>query len=132
MLAAVGRDHVKLSVSASCIASGIEEGNVVVRLEYAARRALPRDSQGLAGHHRVILVGPHVELLNFVPKRRLVDWTAQIAEPRRRVEFKIFGLIGLAVAVRRLPGTAAASSSGHVVPNPVVPGPIARKIRMRA
>ena len=36
-------------------------------MDDAPGRALPRDSQWLAGHDRIFLVGPHVELLNFAP-----------------------------------------------------------------
>src|SRR5206468_9384460 len=75
VLAAVGRDDAKLAVSATRIAAGIDKDNVVLRLDDASRRALPRDSQRLAGHDRVVLVRPHVELLNFVPVLRLVQWT---------------------------------------------------------
>src|SRR5580700_2811427 len=75
MLAVVGRNHAIFTVSASCIASRIEQDNIFVRLEDASRWALPRDSQGLARHDRVVLVRPHVKLLNFVPILRLINWT---------------------------------------------------------
>ena len=100
-LAAIGRDDAILAVSAPGIAARIEKGDVVLRLEDAPGWALPRHSQRLAGHDRVVLVRPHVELLNLVPVLRLVQWTIQIAEPRGRVELEIFSLIDTPVAVFR-------------------------------
>ena len=130
MFAAIGRDHAVLAISAPGIASKIEKGNIPIRLVDASGWALPRDSQRLAGHNRVILVRPHVELLNFVPVLRLVQWTIQIAEPRGRVELKIFRLIGLPATVGTLRWTASAPTPRHVVPNPVRIGPVARQVRM--
>src|SRR4029450_12032918 len=92
------RDDAILAVTAASVAAKIEEGNVVLRLVDAPGWALPRDSQRLAGHHRVVLVRPHVELLNLVPVLRLVQRTIQLAEPRRRVELEIFRLIDAPVA----------------------------------
>src|SRR5437667_415792 len=128
--AAIGRDHAILAVSAAGIASKIEKGNIPIRLVDASGRALPRDSQRLTGHNRVILVRPHVELLNFVPVLRLLQWTIQIAEPRGRVELKIFSLIGLPATVGTLRWSASARTPRHVVPNPVRIGPVARQVRM--
>src|SRR5262245_51568072 len=96
--AAIGWDYPVLAVSAPRIASKVEKVHIFLRLVDASRWALPRDSQRLAGHDRVVLVGPHVELLNLVPVLRLVEWTIQIAKPRGRVELEVFSLIGLAVA----------------------------------
>ena len=59
----------------------VEERHVVLGLEDPPRRTLTRKPQRLARHHRVFLVGPHVELLNLVPRLRLVDRAAQLAEP---------------------------------------------------
>src|SRR5262249_21252219 len=72
--------------------------DVVLRLEDATRRTLARAPERLARHDRVFLVGPHVELLNFVPVLRLVDRAAQLAEPRGRVELEVLGLIRASVA----------------------------------
>src|SRR5262249_44238625 len=94
--------------------------------------ALPRNSQGLTGHDRVIFVRPHVELLNLVPELRLVYRTTHIAEPRRRVKLEIVGLIVLSRTVGRLSRTASASSAGHVVPDPVRITIIARQVGMPA
>src|SRR5881628_139743 len=109
--AAIGRDHAILAVSAPSIASKIEKGNIRIRLVDSCWWALPRDSQRLAGHDRVKLVRPHVELLNFVPVLRLVQRTIQLAEPRGRVEFEIFSLIGCPVAAGSLRRTASATAS---------------------
>src|SRR6266699_3771422 len=69
-------------------------------------------------------------MLDFVPVLRLVYWTTQTAESRRRVEFKIFRLIGIPATAVSLPGAASASAPSHVVPNPVGIGPVARQIGM--
>ncbi len=130
--AAIGRDHAILAVSAAGIASLIDEGDILVRLVDASGWTLARDPQRLAGHDRVVLVRPHVELLHFVPVLRLVHWTIQIAEPRRRVELEIFGLIRRPAAVGPLRRTASAPAAGHVVANPVAIGPVARQVGMRA
>ena len=68
MLAAVGRDDAVFAISAAAIGiSRVEKDNVVRRLDDTSGRALPRNPQRLAGHDRVFLVRPHVELLNLVP-----------------------------------------------------------------
>src|SRR6185503_4975846 len=81
VLTSISRDHTKFRVSATRIGKlPVEESNVVLRLEDAPRRALTRNAQRLAGHDRIFLVGPHVELLNLVPELRLVERTTQHAE----------------------------------------------------
>src|SRR5579871_3148558 len=107
MLPAIGWNDAILAVSASGIASGIDEGDIAIGLVDASRRTLSRDSQRLAGHDGVILVGPHVELLNLIPKLRLVHGATQIAETRGRIQLEIEGLIVLPRNVCVLRRTAA-------------------------
>ena len=71
-LAAIGRDYSETRGIRPRHRRPIDKGHVVLRLEDAPGWALPRHSQRLAGHHRTLLVRPHVELLNFVPVLRLV------------------------------------------------------------
>src|SRR5207253_7483134 len=67
VLAAVGRNDAVFPVSAAAIGiSRVEKDNVVSRLDDASRRAVPRNTQRLAGHNRIFFVRPHVELLNLV------------------------------------------------------------------
>src|SRR5207249_11483961 len=107
------------TVYAAGIAAGIDKGHVLVGLEDAPGRTLARNTQRLARHDGVILVRPHVELLHFVPELRLVDRTAQVAEPRGRVELEIISLIDCPAAAGGLRRTASASTAGHVIPDPV-------------
>src|SRR4029453_17494834 len=95
LFAFIGRNHTILAVSASGIASLIEKDHIFIGLNDASGWALPWDSQRLAGHDRVILIRPHVEFLNLVPVLWLVHRTADVAEPRGRVELKIVRLIVL-------------------------------------
>src|SRR5580692_4878406 len=55
VLAVIRRDDAILAVSAACIAARVDKRNVLVRLVDAPGWALPRDSQGQAGHHRIVL-----------------------------------------------------------------------------
>ena len=71
-----------------------------VRLEDAPGRALPRNAQRLAGHDRILLVRPHVELLDLVPVLGLVERTIR-PEPRGRVELEVLGLIDGPACSRR-------------------------------
>src|SRR4029453_6975295 len=126
-LAVIGRDDAVLAVSAASIASHIEEGDVIFRLPDSPGRSLARNAQWLAGHDRVVLVRPHVELLHFVPVLRFVQRTTQLSEPRGRVELEVFSLIGTAVTGFLLRRTTSASAVPHVVSNPVRVLPAARQ-----
>src|SRR5215472_91087 len=125
MLAVIGRDDAILAVSAACIASLIEKDHVIIRLYDPPRWALARYTKRLTGHDRVVLVRPHVEFLNLVPVLWLIHWTIHVAEPRRRVELKIVGLIVLPVAGWLLRRGASAPAARHVVPDPVGIRPVA-------
>src|SRR5262249_41769583 len=81
MRAAVGGDDAVLAVSATRIASRIDEGHVFICLVDTSRCSLAWHSQRLAGHDRVVLVRPHVELLHLVPVLRLVYRPTEVAEP---------------------------------------------------
>src|SRR5262249_59198418 len=131
-LAVIGWDDAIFAISAAGIAPLIDERDVILRLVDASGRALPRNSQGLAGHDRIVLVRPHVELLNFVPVLRFVQWTTPLSEPRRRVELEIFSLIGSAVTGFLLRRTTSPAAVPHVVSNPVRVLPVAGQVRMRA
>src|SRR5262249_23503701 len=99
VLAAVGRDHAKFRHAPAGIGKLlVEERDVVLRLEDAPWRALARVPERLARHHGVFPVGPHVELLDFVPVLRLVDRAAQHAEPRRGVALEVRSLIRGSIA----------------------------------
>jgi len=65
---------------AASVAPHIQEGDVVVGLPDAPWGALARHAERLAGHDRVVLVGPHVELDDLVPMLGLVHRTAELAE----------------------------------------------------
>src|SRR5690606_28721264 len=81
----IDRDVAVLVVAAVVILVGrIEEDHVVIGLDDARRRAVPRNAERLAGNDRIVLVRPHVELLDVIPELGLVDRTAEHAETRRR------------------------------------------------
>src|SRR4029077_3635777 len=86
VLAVVRRNDAIFAVSTAGVATGIDKDHVFLRLDDSPGRTLTRNPQGLASHDGVIFVGPHVELLNFVPVLRLIYWTTQAAEPRGRVK----------------------------------------------
>src|ERR1700678_758137 len=66
-LSAVGRDVAVFEVSAAVIATtSIKEDDVSWRLDNAVRCTLPRESQRLTGHDRIVLVRPLIELLSLV------------------------------------------------------------------
>src|SRR5688572_12243648 len=84
VLAAVGGNNAELRHSSARIRKlSVEERDVVARLENAPRRPLAGETQRLARHHRIFLVGPHVELLDLVPVLRFVEQTALHAETGR-------------------------------------------------
>ena len=125
MLAAVDRDHAIFTVSAAAIGiSPVEKGDVGRRLVNASGRALPRNPQRLAGHDRVFLVRPHVELLNLVPVFGFVQWTIR-PEPRGRFELEIDCLIDC-------PGTLDLRRPASAIPVAPIHGaeiPVARQVR---
>src|SRR6185295_10432011 len=78
-------DVAEFRVSATVVGiRSIEEDDVFVLLDDPARRAMPRDSQRLAGHDWIVLVRPLIEFLNLVPELGFVDGMTQDAEPRGR------------------------------------------------
>src|SRR5262245_27455347 len=109
-LAVVGRDDAVLTVATAGIASHIEEGDVVLGLPDSLRRPLPRNTQRLARHDRIVFARPHIELLDLVPVLRFVHRATQLTEPRGRVELEVLGLIRASVAWRLLRRTATASA----------------------
>src|SRR5215475_2418422 len=115
----VGRNDAILAVTAAGIASGVNKDDVLVRLQNPSRLTLTRDTEGQTRHDRVVLVRPHVELLDLVPVLRFVHGTTKVPEPGRRVELEVIRLIDGPVASSLLCRTAAASAPGHVVADPV-------------
>src|SRR5262249_6596619 len=120
------------TISASGIASLIEKDHIAIRLNDPPRRPFTRDSERLARHDRVELVGPHIEFLDLVPVLRLVYGTADIAKPRRRVELEIVRLIVLPSGIGLLSRSASASAARHVIPNPIGVAPIPGEVGMSA
>src|SRR5580698_1029071 len=127
VLAAIRRDDTEFIISSAAIGVlAVEENDVVTRLDDAPGRALARIPQRLAGHHRVVLVRPHVELLDFVPELRFVQWATR-TEPRGRFELKVHGLIECARAPFLLRGVAAAIPVAPIHAGRV---PVAREVRV--
>src|SRR5262249_17912228 len=93
VLTAIGWDDPIFALSATAIGIlRVEKDDIVSRLDDPWRRALPWNPQRLAGHDRVFLVRPHVELLHLVPILGFVQWTIR-PEPRGRFELEIHCLI---------------------------------------
>src|SRR5207344_2218474 len=73
-LATVRGDVAKLRGPAAVISiRSIEEDDVFILLDDPPGCAMPRESQRLAGHDRIVLVRPLIEFLNLVPELRLVN-----------------------------------------------------------
>src|SRR5262245_6838944 len=91
--AAVGRNHPVLAVAAAAVrVLSVEERHVRRRLVDASRRTLPRDAERLAGHHRIVLVRPLIELDDLVPVLGFVEGTIRTV-PGRRLELEIERLV---------------------------------------
>src|SRR6185503_17233610 len=107
VLASVGRHDAVLALPAAAVGVlTIEEDDVVLVLDDAPRRAVPRNAERLARHDGVVFVRPHVELLDLVPVLGLVERAVR-AEARRRLELEVERLVPRLAATGELLGRAA-------------------------
>src|SRR6185503_17988328 len=114
VLAVIGRNDAEFAVAATGVTAGVDERHVPIGLIDASRWTFARHTDRLARHHGIVLVRPHVELLHLVPELRLVHRAIHVAEPGRRVELEVVGLVVLSRGIGTLRWSPAPSAAGHV------------------
>src|SRR6185436_11652882 len=118
-LAAIGGNVAEFRGSAAVIGiRSVEEEDVVLLLDDPPGRAMPWESQRLAGHDRIVLVRPLIELLNLVPVLGFVNGMTHEAEPPGREPLVIHPEVvhrDVAVDLRLRRTTSAGSATGDWV-----------------
>src|SRR6185503_9518444 len=118
-LAAIRGDVPEFRGSAAVISiRAIEEEDVVLLLDDPPGRAMPWESQRLAGHDRIVLVRPLIELLNLVPVLGFVNGMTHEAKSPGREPLVIHPEVvhrDVAVDLRLRWTTSAGSATGDWV-----------------
>src|SRR4029450_4249751 len=121
-LATIRGDVAKLRHPAPAALSAIrsiEEDDVFIQWDDPTGRAMPRESQRLAGHDRIVLVRPLIEFLNLVPMLGFVNGMTHEAKPPGREPLVIHPEVvhrdvAVDLRLRRTTSTGAATGDGVI------------------